>query len=79
MGPGARFRALAFMPRHALKTLRVHQRSSHRPAVALDRILEAPGHSVIVAAPVGVKFPDTEEGVQPDLVFVSNRRGGGHP
>jgi Uma2 family endonuclease len=53
-----------------------HQRASHRLAVVLDRILEAPGHGVIVAAPVGVEFPDTEEGVQPDLVFVSNRRAG---
>ncbi len=53
-----------------------HQRISHRLAVALDRILVAPGHGVVVAAPVGVEFPDTEEGVQPDLLFVSNERAG---
>lgn len=53
-----------------------HQRISHRLAVALHRILEAPGHGVVVAAPVGVEFPDTEEGVQPDLVFVSRERSG---
>ena len=51
-----------------------HQRVSHRLAVALDRLLEAPGHGVVVAGPVGVEFPDSEEGVQPDLVFVSNDR-----
>jgi len=53
-----------------------HQWVSHRLAVALDRILVAPGHGIVVAAPVGVEFPDTEEGVQPDLLFVSNERAG---
>lgn len=51
-----------------------HQLISHKLAVALDRILVAPGHGVVVAAPVGVEFPDTEEGVQPDLIFVSKVR-----
>ena len=51
-----------------------HQWISHRLAVALDRLLVAPGYGVVVAAPVGVEFPDSEEGVQPDLVFVSNDR-----
>jgi Uma2 family endonuclease len=53
-----------------------HQRISHRLAVALDRILVAPGLGIVVAAPVGVEFPDSEEGVQPDLLFVSNERAG---
>ncbi len=53
-----------------------HQRICHRLAVALDRLLEAPGHGVLASAPVGVEFPATGEGVQPDLVFVSRERRG---
>ncbi len=51
-----------------------HQRVSLRLLVALDRILEQPGHGVVVQAPFGVEFPATGEGVQPDLLFVSNER-----
>ncbi len=47
-----------------------------RLGVALYRVLQEPGHGVVVAAPVGVEFPDSEEGVQPDLVFVSKARSG---
>ncbi len=53
-----------------------HQRVSLRLLVALDRILEQPGHGVVVPAPFGVEFPATGEGVQPDLLFVSNDRRG---
>lgn len=51
-----------------------HQRISARLHIELHRLLEEPGHGVVVYAPVGVEFPDTEEGVQPDLVFVSRAR-----
>ena len=53
-----------------------HQRVSHRLAKALDEVLEQPGHGVVVPAPFGVEFPATGEGVQPDLLFVSNERRG---
>lgn len=53
-----------------------HQDISMRLGVALYRVLQEPGHGVVVAAPVGVEFPDSEEGVQPDLVFVSKARSG---
>jgi len=53
-----------------------HQRICHRLAVALDELLEAPGHGLLASAPVGVEFPATGEGVQPDLVFVSKERRG---
>ena len=51
-----------------------HQRVSLRLLLALDRILEQPGHGVVVQAPFGVEFPSTGEGVQPDLLFVSEER-----
>lgn len=53
-----------------------HQEISMRLGVALYRMLQEPGHGVVVAGPVGVEFPDTEEGVQPDLVFISQARSG---
>lgn len=53
---------------------RRHQRVSHRLAVELDRLLEEPGYGVIFEAPFGIEFPETEEGVQPDLIFVSKER-----
>ena len=53
-----------------------HQRVSHRLGKALDEVLEQPGHGVVVPAPFGVEFPATGEGVQPDLLFVSNERRG---
>ncbi|WP_420442693.1 Uma2 family endonuclease [Candidatus Palauibacter sp.] len=34
------------------------------------------GRGVLLVAPVGVEFPDTREGVQPDLLFVSGERLG---
>ncbi len=51
-----------------------HQRISGKLFIALVRLLEEPGHGYLVAAPIGVEFPDTDEGVQPDLVFVSKAR-----
>jgi Uma2 family endonuclease len=51
-----------------------HQRVSLKLALALHRLLEEPGHGIIAAAPVGVEFAESQEGVQPDLIFVSNAR-----
>jgi Uma2 family endonuclease len=48
-----------------------HQRISQRLERALFRLLEEPGLGIVVHAPIGVEFPDTGEGVQPDIVFVS--------
>jgi len=53
-----------------------HQRISMRLVLVLDRILIRPGHGELFHAPVGVEFPATEEGVQPDILFVSNERRG---
>ena len=53
-----------------------HQRVSLRLGIELNRMLEEPGHGVVVGVPVGVEFPATGEGVQPDLLFVSNERRG---
>ena len=53
-----------------------HQRVSWRLGKALDRLLEEPGHGVVVQAPFGVEFPATGEGIQPDLLFVSEARRG---
>jgi Uma2 family endonuclease len=50
-----------------------HQRVSLRLADALLRLLEERGHGWVVVAPVAVEFP-TDEGVQPDIVFVSRGR-----
>ena len=51
-----------------------HQRVSGKLGIVLHRLLEEPGHGLVIAAPVGVDFPDSEEGVQPDLLFVSKAR-----
>ncbi len=53
-----------------------HQRISKRLERALLALLEDPGHGELLHAPVGVEFPATEEGVQPDILFVSNARRG---
>ncbi len=53
---------------------RRHQRVSLKLGIALLELLEKPGHGWIYAAPIGVEFPETEEGVQPDIVFVSRAR-----
>ena len=51
-----------------------HQRVSQRLEQELLRLLEEPGHGIVIDAPVGVEFPSTGEGVQPDIVFVSSAR-----
>jgi Uma2 family endonuclease len=53
-----------------------HQRVSGRLERTLRECLEDPGHGEVLDAPVGVEFPETGEGVQPDLLFVSNDRRG---
>jgi Uma2 family endonuclease len=53
---------------------RDHQWVSHWLAVALHRLLVEPGFGEVYEASFGVEFPDTEEGVQPDLLFVSRER-----
>ena len=54
-------------------TLR-HQLVSMKLTDVLLQLLVKPGHGLLVAAPVGVEFLETEEGVQPDLVFISTAR-----
>ena len=51
-----------------------HQRISQRLEQALLELLEKPGHGIVVDAPIGVEFPSTGEGVQPDIVFISTAR-----
>ena len=50
-----------------------HQVVSKRLLVRLSELLEGPGHGEVAATP-GVEFPATGEGVQPDILFVSNER-----
>jgi Uma2 family endonuclease len=54
-------------------TLR-HQWISVNLTAALLKLLVEPGHGWLFAAPTGVEFPETEEGVQPDMVFISKDR-----
>jgi Uma2 family endonuclease len=53
---------------------RRHQRISGNLFRALSQILEGAGHGWVYHAPIGVEFPETEEGVQPDIIFVSKAR-----
>jgi Uma2 family endonuclease len=53
-----------------------HQDIVLRLALQLQAILVERGHGRLWISPVGVEFPATSEGVQPDLVFVSNERRG---
>ena len=53
-----------------------HQRVSRRLERALYDLLHDPGHGEVFHAPVGVEFPETGEGVQPDLLFVARERRG---
>jgi len=53
-----------------------HQTISKRLQADLMRLLEEPGHGCVWYAPLGVRFPATGEGVQPDILFVSNDRRG---
>jgi Uma2 family endonuclease len=51
-----------------------HQRICGNFHFELRKLLEEPGHGLVLFAPIGVEFPETEEGVQPDLIFVSRTR-----
>lgn len=51
-----------------------HQRVLLRLARSLAGLLQDTGRGEIFCAPLGVRFPATGEGVQPDLVFVSDDR-----
>ena len=51
-----------------------HQWISGNLVAALRRLLVDPGHGWVFSAAVGVEFPDSDEGVQPDIVFVSTGR-----
>ncbi len=53
-----------------------HQRVAMRLTLALNRLLVDRDLGELFFAPIGVEFPDTQEGVQPDLVFVSRSRSG---
>ena len=53
-----------------------HQRISSRLERALYSIIQDPGLGEVLHAPVGVEFPSTSEGVQPDIVVVSAERSG---
>lgn len=53
-----------------------HQMISQRLNLELVRILADGGHGRVFFAPLGVHFPATGEGVQPDLLFISNERRG---
>lgn len=53
-----------------------HQIVSKRLERALYGVLEDPSHGQVLHAPVGVEFPATREGVQPDILFVARSRLG---
>ncbi|MDX1577435.1 MAG: Uma2 family endonuclease [Gemmatimonadota bacterium] len=53
-----------------------HQTVSKRLFLELVRLLVDGGHGRVWYAPIGAWFPGTDEGVQPDLVFVSEERRG---
>lgn len=53
-----------------------HQEISVNLTVALDQILGTGGHGELLPGPIGVEFPATGEGVQPDILFVSRARLG---
>jgi len=53
-----------------------HQTISFRLERELARLLVDSGQGQLLHAPIGVRFPATQEGVQPDILFVSNERRG---
>ena len=53
-------------PRHQMLLLRLYD--------ALAAVLRERHGGVLLVAPVGVEFPSTGEGVQPDILFVSDER-----
>ncbi len=50
---------------------RRHQWISGNLQAALRALLQEPGIGWVYHAPIGVEFPATEEGVQPDIIFVA--------
>lgn len=48
-----------------------HQWVAANLFAALHDLLVRPGYGRLYFAPIGVEFPETEEGVQPDLLFIS--------
>ncbi len=52
---------------------RRHQWISGNLEAALRELLQEAGHGWVYHAPIGVEFPNTEEGVQPDIIFVSRQ------
>lgn len=50
---------------------RRHQWISGNLQAELRELLQEPGTGWVYHAPIGVEFPATEEGVQPDLIFVA--------
>ena len=54
----------------------LHHRVTRALYEALNPLLHKPECGELFWAPVGVEFPATGEGVQPDLMFVSNERRG---
>ncbi|UCC71542.1 MAG: Uma2 family endonuclease [Gemmatimonadota bacterium] len=53
---------------------RRHQWVSGKLERELCRLLQEAGHGWVYHAHIGVEFPRTEEGVQPDIIFVSKAR-----
>jgi Uma2 family endonuclease len=53
-----------------------HQRISKRLERALYSLVEDSGLGEVLHAPVGVEFPTTGEGVQPDVLVISHARSG---
>lgn len=53
-----------------------HQRVTQRLRMKLYRLLEDSGYGEILPGPIGVEFPSTGEGVQPDTIFISKERRG---
>lgn len=53
-----------------------HHRLTRALYDALKPLLHKPEYGELFWAPVGVEFPATGEGVQPDFMFVSNERRG---
>lgn len=53
-----------------------HQRVTQRLRMQLYRLLEDSGYGEILPGPIGVEFPSTGEGVQPDTIFISEEHRG---
>jgi Uma2 family endonuclease len=51
-----------------------HQWVSANLFLELSDLLVRPRHGYLFYAPIGVEFPETEEGVQPDILFIAKER-----